>query len=159
MIQLPIINNKRECGECTKCCEGWLSAKILNKIISPGNPCDYIKNNSCSIYEDRPIRPCRTFNCSWILTDLPDEFYPALTGVIPMPNVIEKTKYIFLVNAPNYPSESLIKWFTNKDYNLLYFNINDKPVYSGSISFIESIENNLDNIIKYHNELSSYYIK
>jgi len=160
MINLPILNNK-ECGTCTKCCEGWLSAKIHDQVLLPNNPCKYIKNNSCSIYDNRPIKPCRTFNCLWISKNLPEEFKPSVSGVISIQNIIEKQSYIFLVNAPKYPSKELVNWFkiNYKNNNLLYFSKEDELMVFGEPNFIKTIMNNKESIYQQHNQLKNSYIK
>jgi Fe-S-cluster containining protein len=89
----------RECGTCTKCCEGWLMADIEPEIIpknrtagsigdiheqhigggigiSPGRPCRFLNMDKdvndglgCTIYEHRPYEPCQRFKCAWLLDD------------------------------------------------------------------------------------------
>jgi len=83
----------RECGSCTKCCEGGLSIKINGQEIY-GKGCPLVLlNKGCSIYED-PSRPsgCHTFSCGWLKNpDVPEEFKPDLVDTI----------IIFPINDPN----------------------------------------------------------
>ena len=37
-IQLPLLNS-RTCGDCTKCCEGYMSGVVFGKPFYAGNPC------------------------------------------------------------------------------------------------------------------------
>ena len=72
----------RDCGDCTACCEGWLlSAKMK---LYPGSRCDHCTGSGCGIYNERPETPCRSFKCSWLLSQagLPPEARPDLSGVI-----------------------------------------------------------------------------
>lgn len=165
MQELTVIH--KNCGECTKCCEGWLHAKVKGNTLSPGNPCIFLKMGpeqyGCSIYDDRPIKPCRIFNCLWVLEDMPDHLKPSVSGVIATQNKIDGHYYIFLVNAPNYPSSDLIEWcyvkYVHNDKNLVYFNKNDELVYYGSESFCNTILINKDVIMEEHNKLKKHYIK
>ena len=54
----------RGCGECTACCEGWLSAEDLD--MRPGKACKHRIESGCSIYPERPEVPCKTFRCGWL---------------------------------------------------------------------------------------------
>ena len=59
----------RTCGSCTKCCDGFLSAKILDFEMGNGAACPFrIKDKGCSIYNDRPSL-CRNWKCGWIEDD------------------------------------------------------------------------------------------
>lgn len=74
--------NQRSCGECTRCCEGWLKASINGKRMCAGKPCHYL-GKSCTIYEDRPDDPCREYTCEWLDNpDLPEWMKPNLSNVI-----------------------------------------------------------------------------
>lgn len=153
------------CGTCQRCCEGWLHAKVKNKVLSPNNPCIFLNDGilkfGCSIHEERPIKPCRIFNCLWITKNMPEKFKPSISGVIPMQNIIEKQPYIFLVNAPRYPSKELVDWFiyNYENSNILYFNKKDEIVTFGSTDFIEVVMNNKEDIYKHFNALKDNYIK
>lgn len=54
----------RNCGECTACCDGWVTSKAVG--LSPGVACKHCTVSGCAIYEDRPEDPCRTFKCRWL---------------------------------------------------------------------------------------------
>lgn len=77
--------SKRECGNCTACCDGWLVINTDSIKAYPGKPCAYSVNNGCEIYQTRPERPCRTFNCSWVMCEndeLPDWLKPSNSKAI-----------------------------------------------------------------------------
>lgn len=67
-----IFQGMRECGECTFCCEGYLRAKIQatdgtpEVRVDPWNPCIFRVQGGCGNYENRPIYPCRDFQCEWL---------------------------------------------------------------------------------------------
>ena len=74
---------KRECGDCTACCEGWLSGVVNDREFYPGMPCHFKGCNGCSIYEDRPESPCKTYSCEWLKNDnVPEWMKPSKSGVI-----------------------------------------------------------------------------
>ena len=81
--QLPLLNS-RTCGDCTKCCEGYMSGVIFGKPFFPGNPCHYVNPGvGCTIYKDRPEVPCKSFQCSWLLNqDFPEWLKPSKSKVI-----------------------------------------------------------------------------
>lgn len=101
----------RLCGECTKCCDGWLYNEVYGNIVDVGNPCPFIDiHKGCSIYENRPDG-CKKFNCSWLLDkDIPENFKPSVTGVI----IVKNDKGYYLVSAPNQPNKEMIDWFKNR---------------------------------------------
>ena len=72
----------RSCGECTECCQGWLTDESLN--LKPGSPCVNCTSEGCGIYETRPEKPCRTFKCGWLThaEDFPDHMRPDKCGAI-----------------------------------------------------------------------------
>lgn len=86
MVPSPVVarQNARQCGECRMCCQGWLAGKVLEHEMKPGTPCHFIRDAGCSIYERRPVEPCRTFVCGWLLPDspFPEGFRPDKLGVI-----------------------------------------------------------------------------
>ena len=74
---------KRECGECGACCEGWLTGVAHGREFYPGMPCHFKGCNGCSIYEDRPEFPCKTYSCEWLKSDnVPEWMKPSESGVI-----------------------------------------------------------------------------
>ena len=78
----------RECSSCAACCEGWISLTVYGEEISSGHPCPHTTDCGCRIYEKRPVDPCRTFKCGWLVdgSPLPDWMKPNNAGVIVMFN-------------------------------------------------------------------------
>ena len=71
----------KPCGDCTACCEGWLADASLG--MYPGKHCTNLENGECTIYEERPEHPCRSFNCMWRKTPfLSEEMRPDKSGAI-----------------------------------------------------------------------------
>ena len=152
----------KECLECSKCCEGWLYAKIFDNILSPTNVCNFLTDtstNRCSIHESRPIKPCRIFNCSWISNSSPDYFKPSLSGVIMKQELVGREPYIVLINAPNYPSQEMVEWCKINYNNFLYFDQNDDLIIYGSDNFKNLVKDKTIDLIKDYQRLLPFYIK
>lgn len=129
---------KRECGECTRCCEGWLSYTVNGYKLSHGRKCPFASNNQCSIYTYRPQDPCRDFNCEWIKnTDnsIPDWLHPLLSKVI-----IEekrwgenKDKFFWLLVECGQPMDSstlawFVKYSMQKNIPMIYADNNARII-------------------------------
>jgi len=73
---------KRSCGSCTACCEGWLRDDTLE--MRPGHACRHCTAQGCAIYPDRPETPCVTFECGWLqgADTFPEEMRPDRSGFI-----------------------------------------------------------------------------
>jgi hypothetical protein len=72
---------ERTCGDCHKCCEGYLVIKDLG--VERGKPCKHLLAGGCAIYEDRPAA-CRDFLCEWkrLPSIYPDGMRPDKLGKI-----------------------------------------------------------------------------
>ena len=103
-------NAPRSCGECTACCDGWLAGSIKGHDMKPGVPCHFVREGSCSIYEDRPQSPCRNFSCAWVLDGSPfgDGFRPDRLGVVIVPIQWRDCPAYLLVSAGRDPDAELI---------------------------------------------------
>src|SRR6267154_5178884 len=69
---------RRACGTCTACCDGWVVGTIRGHEMKPGQPCHFRGEGCCTIYERRPVDPCRNFVCGWLQEEspFPEEFKP-----------------------------------------------------------------------------------
>ena len=77
-------SSARQCGECTACCDGWVTGVIEGHEMYPGTPCYFRGDQCCTIYERRPKYPCRDFLCGWLQpgSPFPEEFRPDRLGVM-----------------------------------------------------------------------------
>jgi len=95
--------NKRECGECTACCEGWFRpnvgegwwirsspelqpepAEIYGHPILPMLGCHF-RGNGCTIHENKPNHPCKSYQCAWLQNknnQIPEWIKPSKSKVI-----------------------------------------------------------------------------
>lgn len=88
------------CDGCSMCCT-LLGVKELDK--APGVPCRHLKDNRCSIYDERPPS-CREFECIWRShTNIPPEFFPPTLKAFAFENA---TLPLFQINiaGPRPPS-------------------------------------------------------
>ena len=77
------LNNSRSCESCTMCCQGWLHGIAHGYSFYPGKPCHFICDKGCSIYENRPDEPCKSYKCAWLIDNyLPEWFRPDSSKVI-----------------------------------------------------------------------------
>lgn len=107
------IATDRNCGDCTACCDGWLTADINGQKLSPGSPCPNVSSQGCEIYETRPHSPCRTFKCHWLLdSSLPSWLRPSKSKVILKPDFLwnrpssDLPVYIALSAGPKIPGKT-----------------------------------------------------
>lgn len=76
------MSKKRECGDCSVCCQGVITGSVNGVDFGHGVPCAYLKENKCSIYKDRPFM-CQKFQCKWLHDEnFPDIFKPNNTDLL-----------------------------------------------------------------------------
>jgi uncharacterized cysteine cluster protein YcgN (CxxCxxCC family) len=131
---------KRTCGDCTKCCEGWLHGVAHGERFYRGKPCHFVEiGKGCTIYENRPIDPCITYKCEWLTNDdFPMWMKPSLSNVL----VTKKTGKIEHYQAIEAVSKMdsavlnwLILWAIRTGNNLTYF-VDGGPNRIGSQEFV-----------------------
>ena len=117
--------NNRSCDGCAKCCEGWLNGEAYGHAFYKGRPCFFL-NKTCSIYNERPENPCRSFKCAWLEDDtFPHWMKPDLVNAI---IIKRKTGDIFFYEITEAGSvldsktlSWLVQWALNTRTNILYF--------------------------------------
>lgn len=131
----------RSCGECAKCCEGWLSGEAYGHIFSPGRPCFFLEK-TCSIYKDRPVNPCRHFECSWLSEDIfPMWLKPSLANIIiskQQHHNPDLTYYIVDQAGDTFDRRALnwlLEWAKSSNANVMY-RIGDETTKTGSPEFM-----------------------
>jgi hypothetical protein len=135
--------SSRSCGECSKCCEGWLPGEAYGHTYYRGKPCFFL-NKNCTIYEFRPDTknsPCRTFNCEWLSQDLfPHWMKPNLSNVIITKRQVQGIQYYYIVETDVVINAMtlnwLIRWAFETKNNILYF-IQGGQHRLGSKEFLE----------------------
>jgi hypothetical protein len=102
----------RGCGDCTACCDGWVAGTIRGHEMKPGVRCHFVRDGGCTIYDERPVSPCRNFVCGWLAPDspFPEEFRPDKLGVIVI-RVSWRGQLAYLLrSAGRDPDAKLLDW-------------------------------------------------
>lgn len=108
---IPINNVQRQCGSCTKCCEGWLFGEAHDKKFWPGRPCHYLSEKKCSIYDERPVDPCVTYTCAWLANeDIPGWLKPSEVNAIITFKTVGDISYIEIVEAGETLKSKVLSW-------------------------------------------------
>ena len=139
----------RQCGECTKCCEGYLHGEsdlIMRDgktFKLGGKPCPILQiGKGCGEYENRPQNPCAGFECEWLRQPdvYPEEMRPDRIGAIFSLQDVEGVQYLRITEAGNrLDAEVLshaIKITLINRYNL-YWEINGKMHWFGNKDFVK----------------------
>lgn len=102
----------RQCGTCTKCCEGWLNAEALGYKFYQGKPCHFVSiGNGCSIYAKRPKDPCISFKCQWLQnTDIPEWLKPDQINAIIKVGEINNIQYLSVIEAGEVLQSRVLSW-------------------------------------------------
>lgn len=104
----------RACGGCTACCEGWAEGEIRGHRMQPGTRCHFLQpgggSSPCSIYDERPQSPCRSFVCGWLApgSPLPESFRPDRCGFIVLPMAWRGRTAWILVPAGRDPDDDAL---------------------------------------------------
>lgn len=111
---IPVVDarGRRTCGECTACCDGWVEGTIRGHEMKSGVRCFFVGAGGCSIYEERPRSPCRTFVCGWLLPDspFPEAFRPDRLGVMIIPLAWRGGPAWLLKHAGRDADTALLDW-------------------------------------------------
>jgi len=104
--------SKRECGTCTKCCEGWLEGEALGYKFYPGKPCGALTiGKGCNSYALRPKNPCANYQCGWLSNiDIPDWLKPEQSNVIVNYSSIQGVTFIRLIETGQALSTKALTW-------------------------------------------------
>ncbi len=132
------VTKKRSCGECTRCCEGWLKANIKGYKIYPGHPCFFLGKN-CTIYKDRPLMPCQTYQCEWLKNkDFPEWMRPDISNVIITERYREDITYYEVKETGKEISSITLNWLVQETLRLqknLLYRLNGQIYKVGSDEF------------------------
>jgi len=142
---------KRECGNCTMCCQGWLPGKAHGHSFYSGKPCHFVDCNGCSIYEYRPESPCKSYNCSWLVDDFfPQWFKPNESKIIcnwikwkeikSNGCVIEDSYYLSVIECGEKIDSKYYNWLILKQHEdkfNLFCMVDGGAVYLGENDFIQ----------------------
>ena len=133
MKTIPIQSEPRNrtCGECTKCCEGYLKGSAYGHNFYRGRKCFFLEGKECSIYHIRPDDPCKIYNCAWI-TDhtIPNWMKPNLVDVIITNRHSNGINYVELTEAGSKLNIEVFSWFVQEyakgTYDIILYMINNE---------------------------------
>jgi hypothetical protein len=135
----------RSCGTCTKCCEGYISGGAHGIKFGNGVPCEFLAwGHGCTIYEDRPLSPCKKFRCEWLKNnDIPEHFKPEISHFMAMR---KGQNFIVLVTVGPNPNYEVVDWYkqwcsANK-FNLAYRQDN-RDFFFGDPEFVAKMYRSL----------------
>lgn len=137
---------KRECGTCTKCCEGWLAGEALGHNFYPGKPCHFIAiGKGCSVYAKRPKDPCIEFKCEWLSNDeIAEWLKPSEINAILIKKKVKDIEYLSLIEAGFNLDSKVLSWIIQyvlkHQYNF-YWQVSGGANYFGTQEFIDAIAN------------------
>lgn len=112
----------------------------------PGKPCFFVEiGKGCTDYDNRPVIPCKIFNCEWIKNiKIPEEFKPKNIGFIIQKKYLKKSEYYSLVPASQKINilniEKIFSWFKQNNINFFYINNNEK-YFTGDKEFLKKCYN------------------
>ena len=100
-----------------------MTGTIRGHEMKPGVPCHFRGAVGCTIYDERPEQPCRSFFCAWRLegNPFPDAFRPDRLGVIVLAMRWRDRRAYYLVPAGREPDAALLEWMRE------YGNATDTP--------------------------------
>lgn len=142
-IDLKILQNKRECGDCTACCDGWLAADIYGHSMYPGCPCHFKSNKGCSIYNNRPDG-CKNFKCGYLIENspFPEWFRPKDCGVIIICSEWNNKPFFALLETDRPLNIDVLLWvidYCTKNKFSFCFSRKSKWRFFGENDFIEEM--------------------
>lgn len=136
---------KRSCDNCTKCCDGWLSANVNGIQMAPGRPCQFVRTGKgCGIYSKRPHDPCRSYQCGWLTDgDLPEWMKPSeINAIVDHRRTNNGTFYYNIVEAGEDLSAQVLTWMVDycskKGYNLSW-QFKGQTYWLGSPEFMQEV--------------------
>jgi hypothetical protein len=114
-----IENKPRSCGDCSACCEGWLHGEAHGHKFWPGRQCHFNGKNGCTIYEDRPENPCKSFKCLWLSGEqnVPAWMKPDECKVILSYQNKNGKPYILVSEAGKPLSAEVLSWLFMEYFN------------------------------------------
>ena len=110
------------CGDCYSCCKSFgevgsrIEAIQLDIEYEWGRCNKLCDNNRCTIYDKRP-KPCSTFECLYVESDLPEEYLPEKVGFVTSMRVDAEGHFLNIVpnESAKYNIDPTDFYWENKD--------------------------------------------
>jgi hypothetical protein len=124
MKTINIRSENRSCAGCTACCDGWASGTAHGHSFYPGKRCHFVGELGCTIYEDRPENPCKSFRCMWLTnTNLPMWLKPNLSGALIAEEELQGIKFITVKEMGKKIDSAVLSWLVQAQQNKVIENI------------------------------------
>jgi hypothetical protein len=142
MKTIPIVSADRTCGDCTLCCEGWLTNNIHGYEMWPGRKCQFVSpDEGCSIYEDRPVS-CQKYQCQWLIDKrVPEWMKPNKIGAILKKHNLDGIDYLEVTEAGKKLDSEVLTWvfnsLVNKTFENIKYQVSGGWNYFGTKEFFE----------------------
>lgn len=138
---IPVQSLNRVCGECTKCCEGYLKGEVYGHKFYDGVSCHFLGNGKCTIYTNRPENPCKNYKCYWLENlDIPEYMRPDKSNVLMTFRNNCNFEYVQVLEVGSTMDSTtlahIIQYFLPKNINI-ECRVNGNYYYFGSIDFIK----------------------
>ena len=136
----------RECGECTKCCEGSLLLVVNGRKVGKSHPCHFLsklnKCGGCTIYEERPD-VCKDFRCEWLSNpEIPEWMKPSLVDTIIINQDQADVPHFEVVETDGKIDSLVLNWiimYAIRNKINLKYSVNGDVNNFGSAEFIEYV--------------------
>ena len=137
---------KRQCGTCTKCCEGWLTGQALGYNFYVGNPCHFISiGKGCTVYAKRPKDPCVQYKCAWLSDEaIPEWMKPDQINAIIDNTFVKGIPYMRVIEAGEKLDSRVLTWliqYALKNKLNFYWEVLTNKNWLGSQEFLNAMEN------------------
>lgn len=147
MKTIPIVSEKRSCGDCTLCCEGWLINSSHGYEMWPGRKCQFVSlGKGCTIYDQRPDT-CVKYECQWLSDErIPEWMKPNKCGAILKEREMNGVKYLEIIEAGQKLDSEVLSWAFNslvtKKFDNLKYQVSSGWNYFGTKEFFDVIKKN-----------------
>jgi hypothetical protein len=141
IISAEEVKTTRKCDGCSECCKGWLAGEAYGHSFYPGKKCFYLQE-TCSIYETRPVNPCQTYKCHWLASeDLPMWMRPDLCNAVVTHRNVNGIEFYDVIETGKPLQADVLSWMTvwalNNKKNIRY-QVNGGRNKIGTKEFLES---------------------
>jgi hypothetical protein len=142
----------RECGECTKCCEGSLFLTVKGRKIGRSHPCHFLsklnKSGGCTIYEDKErTEICGKFQCEWLVNpEIPEWMKPSLVDTIIVNKNQSEIPHFEVIETNGKIDSVVLNWiimYAFRNTLNLRYSVNGDINNFGSAEFIEYLNEKL----------------
>lgn len=122
-----MLKANRQCGSCTSCCDGTLAGEVYGTKFF-GTACHFCTETGCAIYNNRPEKQCKDFDCEWLRDTtfvFPEFLKPSRCGFV-MVKRSTKDKQPYIVAATGEKQIDakavlwLCEWANKKNVNLIF---------------------------------------